>query len=72
MGLFYRVDLFDSPTAMPAWSPDGNKVLYTDPFESFDDTHPLYIFEIAGDNRTRVGGGTEATWFDDDTLIVQD
>lgn len=71
MGAFSGVDRVDSPSAMPDWSPDGERVVYADPFADFDDSHPLYIFEIASGERTRVGQGADATWFDDDTLIVR-
>ena len=68
MGAFSGVGLLDAHTVMPLWSPDGRRVLYTDPFE--DD--PLFVFDVESGRRTTIGRATEASWFDDDTLIALD
>ena len=49
MGFIYGVDDFDSPSAMPLWSPDGSRVLYTDPFAGDDGSYPFHIFGLSGD-----------------------
>lgn len=58
---------FESRSAMPDWSQDGRTVLYVDPFE-----RQIYLWDTESRRRTVVGRGTEATWLDEDTLIVQD
>jgi Tol biopolymer transport system component len=66
MGFLAFVE-FESSSAMPDWSQDGRTVLYVDPFE-----RQIYLWDAEIRRRTMVGRGTEATWLDDDTLIVRD
>lgn len=53
----------------PMWSPDGSHVIYA---LDYGDPGPIFVQDPVTGKRLQVGTGKRPSWFDDDTLIVED
>ena len=64
-----------SDEALPVFSPDGTKIVYSTNFESLSPRYDLWIMSADGENRRRItihpANDLEAVWLSDTKLIFQ-
>jgi Tol biopolymer transport system component len=61
------MSLIDPRSLWPMWSPDGTRVAYEVLYGK-----GIYVFDVTNGSRTWIGEGTNPSWLDDDTLIIED
>jgi hypothetical protein len=56
----------DPEALWPVWSPDGGRIAYERLYG-----RGVFIVDLSG-QVTRIGGGSDPSWLDANTLIIQD
>jgi serine/threonine protein kinase/Tol biopolymer transport system component/tetratricopeptide (TPR) repeat protein len=61
--------------ALPVFSPDGQRFVYSTNFESLSPRYDLWVMDVSGENRQRVtinpANDLEAVWLSDTKLVFQ-